>query len=232
MNLHTIQTTLPSTPQCLARDTLQLRIAEGSLATAFRRLAFLEYASRSWVDVTQYPDGILTDEFDAVSDALVIVDQDECVAGTRVVRHSHLGFPHEKELRLDYLTPGILGSERTYSLLTTTPRREWAEVTRVVGKRRVKKLTLDIIKCLYWYAERSGISLYVMVIDLNFFTLCTEHNGIPITPIGVPVYCEGSWTIPAVTEPHRWPEVISDANPAGWNHISNTAGLDLTWSRH
>lgn len=213
------------------KNPITLSIASSpSAENGFKRLAFEEYGARKWIEPHEYPDGLLTDVFDPESDALTILSNGEIVAGTRVVRHSELGFPHERELKLEYLRPEIMPDPEAYYTLINTPRTHWAEVTRVVGKRSARKLTLDIIKCLYWYAQGRNISVYLMVIDLGFFTLCTEHNGIPIIPIGIPVYCEGSWTIPAITEPLKWPELIREENPSGWKYISDESNLDHTWS--
>ncbi len=211
-------------------DEVQLSIAhDPGILRAFRHLIYEEYLKRGWIDPQDYPDGVMTDEFDATSDALVIQSSGEIIAGTRIVRDGGRGFPHSNELQLDHLHPEWFKDQHAVTLLSSTPRERIAEVTRVVGKKKRRMLTFDIIKCLYWYARTTSIDVYVMVIDLEFFTLC-DTLGIPITPIGIPVHCEGSWTIPAITEPSRYPEEISRKSPRGWDYIATTNNLDATWS--
>lgn len=197
----------------------------------FRKLVFEQYALRGWLDMTQYPDGVVTDEFDDVSDALVIRSEHEIVAGMRIVRDMGNGFPHEDELQIRNLAGNTPHAIEALSLLGRTPRDRMAEITKVVGKKKQRMLTFDIIKCLYWYAMSNSIDLYVMVIDMNFFILC-DTLGIPISPIGTPVYCEGSWTIPAITEPRRYEREIMKKSPQGWTYIANPDNLDRTWTVH
>jgi hypothetical protein len=204
---------------------------EGVMLNEFRKLVYEQYATRGWLDMSQYPDGMVTDEFDADSDALVIRTNEEIVAGMRIVRDTGNGFPHEEELRLEKRIAEADCDGVALSLLAKTPRNKMAEITKVAGKKRRRMLTFDIIKCLYWYAKSSGIDLYVMVIDMEFFILC-DTLGIPISPIGTPVYCEGSWTIPAITQPARYECEIMKKSPQGWAYISLPDNLDASWTVH
>ena len=213
-----------------SKITLSIAREEGAL-NEFRRLVFDQYAKRGWLDMSQYPDGIVTDSFDATSDALIIRSEEEIVAGMRIVRDGGNGFPHEVELQLDRAFTDPMGNGDVLRLLTHTPRECMAEITKVVGKPRQRMLTFDIIKCLYWYAQSNNIDLYVMVVDMNFFILC-DTLGIPISPIGTPVYCEGSWTIPAITVPQRYETEIKKKSPQGWSYIATPDNLDSTWTVH
>jgi hypothetical protein len=212
------------------KESVQLSIAhDPTTLHAFRHLVFEEYAKRGWINPDDYPDGVMTDEFDTTSDALVIQSSEGVIAGTRIVRDDGHGFPHSDELQLESLHPEWFKDPRAVTLLSNTPREHVAEVTRVVGKKKRRMLTWDIIKCLYWYSRVARINIYVMVIDLEFFTLC-DTLGIPISPIGVPVHCEGSWTIPAITEPGRYPEEIQKKSPRGWEYIAAPDNLDASWA--
>ncbi|MCF7815856.1 MAG: hypothetical protein K9M10_03775 [Candidatus Pacebacteria bacterium] len=204
---------------------------EGESLLDFRKLVYEQYAKRGWLDMSQYPNGIVTDEFDTTSDALVIRSNEEIVAGMRIVRDGGNGFPHEEELQITKLITEAAQGSDALKLLARTPRSRMAEITKVVGKKRQRMLTFDIIKCLYWYAKTSGVDLYVMVIDMDFFVLC-DTLGIPISPVGTPVYCEGSWTIPAITQPSRYEREISKKSPQGWSYIAIPDNLDTTWTVH
>ena len=204
---------------------------DGDVATQFRRLVFDQYREREWLDPSEYPDEIVVDKYDAWSDILVIQTGGEILAGMRIVRDGGTGFPHEDEMGINEPTLKSCGSKMVMEKLLETPRHKMAEITKVVGKRKQRTLTFDILKCLYWYATRNEVGLYVMVIDLEFFLLCTGF-GVPIHPIGTPVYCEGSWTIPAVTAASEWPEAIAQKKPSAWQYIATEDNLDGSWMKH
>jgi hypothetical protein len=63
-----------------------------------------------------------------------------------------------------------------------------------------------------------------MVVDMDFFQLCFKL-GIPIDPIGVPLLCEGSWTIPAVIDPLRFEIEIPQKNQTAWDYITTPNNL-------
>jgi hypothetical protein len=112
--------------------------------------------------------------------------------------------------------------------LAKTSRGQMAEITKLVGKKRQRFLTYDLAKLIYWYAKQHDVDIYLMVVDVEFFLLC-DKLGIPITPIGVPVQCEGSWTIPAVIDPDQFEVVIPEKSPGYWAYISGKENLDSTW---
>lgn len=204
---------------------------EKDVETNFKRLVYEQYQQRNWLDTADYPDKIVTDQFDDDSDILVVQSGDEIIAGMRIVKDMGKGFPHERELNLDQFRSGSHYEHEASHILANTPRCRMAEITKVVGKKKKRMLTFDIVKCLYWYALRNDIDLYVVVIDMEFFLLC-DTLGVPINPIGTPVYCEGSWTIPAITIPSRYPHAISAKSPSGWSYIAAPDNLDGTWTKH
>lgn len=210
--------------------TLSIANKNGDLATNFRRLVFEQYQMRGWLDPNEYPEGIVTDKYDDHSDLLVVQSGEEVVAGMRIVRDMGFGYPHEKDLPITQFIPSGYYENKTLRKLANTDRKNMAEITKVVGKKQQRMLTFDIIKCLYWYAKRSDIELYLMVVDLDFYKLCTRL-GIPIEPIGNEVYCEGSLTLPAVTDPSCYAESISKKSKRNWEYIATQHNLDDTWTR-
>jgi hypothetical protein len=233
--MQTLSTSTPQNhPQTTVLDTpnITLSVARGGeILTNFRRLVYEQYNKRGWLNASEYPNEIVTDKFDSASDALVISDGNEIIGGMRIVRDTEYGFPHESELNLDKLIKDATGGNDALSTLAQIPRKRMAEITRVVGKKKQRMLTFDIIKCLYWYAKTGNIDLYVVVIDMEFFILC-NRLGIPISPIGTPVFCEGSWTIPAITQPSRYPIEIPKKSPEQWSYIATQENLDATWTIH
>lgn len=210
--------------------TLSVAKDEG-VANVFRRLVFEQYRMRDWLDPEKHPDGIVTDEFDVDADILVVQSGDEVVAGMRIVKDLGHGFPHEGLLGLEQFPHGGYYEKDILRKLANTPRADMAEITKLVGKKRQRFLTFDLAKCIYWYAKRNDIVLYLMVVDMDFFQLCFKL-GIPIDPIGVPVLCEGSWTIPAVIDPTRFETTIPLKNRNAWDYIALPDNLQGAWGKH
>lgn len=204
-----------------------------SIATAdqtvndFRRLVFDQYSLRNWLDPKEHPGGIVVDEFDSNADILVVRSGTEVVAGMRIVKDTGKGFPHEDLLDLRQFTKNGYYENNILRKLANTDRDNMAEITKLVGKKRQRFLTFDLAKCIYWYAKQHEIELYLMVVDMEFFLLC-DKLGIPITPIGTPVLCEGSWTIPAVIEPKSFESVLPQKNQSAWDYIGMPNNLDIT----
>jgi N-acyl-L-homoserine lactone synthetase len=233
--MQTLSISIPQQkPQTTVQETQNITLSvarEGEILNDFRRLVYEQYNKRGWLNASEYPDEIVTDKFDSASDALVIRANNEIIGGMRIVRDTEYGFPHEEELKLKKCIAEATDENDALSTLAHIPRNRIAEITRVVGKKKQRMLTFDIIKCLYWYAKTSNIDLYVFVVDMGFFTLC-DTLGIPISPIGTPVFCEGSWTIPAITQPSRYPIEIPKKSPDQWSYIATPENLDDTWILH
>ena len=64
-----------------------------------------------------------------------------------------------------------------------------------------------------------------MAVDMNAFLLCRKLK-FPIVPVGVPIFCEGSWTIPAVM---LVSEMISSLENDKREYILDTANLAGKW---
>ena len=196
----------------------------------FRKLAFQEYLKRGWLNMDAYPDSMVIDAYDDASAVLVIQSGGEIVSGLRIVHDSEHGFPHEDILALDKFQRGQSYPHDAMNMVARTSRTHMAELTRVVGKRRQRMLIFDIAKCVYWYAEKNNIALYLMVVDMEFFIL-SNTLGMPLEPIGVPLVCEGSWSIPAITVPSRYPTEVPKKSPRGWEFISSPDNLLGPWVR-
>jgi hypothetical protein len=195
----------------------------------FRRLVFEQYRMREWLDPEQHPDGIVVDKFDDHSETLIVQSGKEVIAGMRIVKDFGLGFPHEDLLKLDTFPKNGHYEKTTLHKLAHTPREGLAEITKLAGKKRQRFLTFDLAKCIYWYAKHSNIELYLMVVDMDFFQLCFKL-GIPIDPIGTPLLCEGSWTIPAIIDPTRFEEEIPKKSQAAWDYIALPNNLQGVWA--
>lgn len=226
-----MQTT--ATPQEVSTSSgMTLSVAKDeNTANVFRRLVFEQYRMRDWLDPEQHPDGIVVDKFDATADILIVQSGEEVVAGMRIVKDTGSGFPHEKLLGLEQFPQNGYYEKEILRKLANTSRNDMAEITKLVGKKRQRFLTFDLAKCIYWYAKHNGIELYLMVVDMDFFQLCYKL-GIPIDPVGVPILCEGSWTIPAVIDPTQFETMIPLKNQNAWNYIALPDNLSGVWGKH
>lgn len=212
----------------LTSPTLSIA-ADSDMVGKFQDLVCAEYGKRGWLKDQTPTRTSVCDKFDAQSNCLIVRSESDIIAGMRIVRHSDFGFPHESEIGLNQTLSLQQIPDAIRKLIAETPQSNIAEITRVVGKKTTRRmLTLDIVKCLYWFSKNSNIVFYVMVIDVEFFTLCTTI-GVPIVPIGIPIECEGSWTIPAITIPKNYEASISKVSPGGWSYIQNPSNLDDTW---
>mgnify|MGYP000848958321 CR=1 FL=1 len=212
------------------KTMLGIASAATSRAIQYRDMVMDQYRQRNWVSDAIIPEGMIFDQFDTVSRLLTVSSGDEIVAGMRIVHDSALGFPHEPLLGLDQFRPDGYYEDSTRRKLANASRSRMGEITKLAGKKRQRLLTIDLAKCIYWYAKEFDIDLYLMVVDLEFFVLC-DKLSIPITPIGTPVYCEGSWTVPAVIDPDAFEPVMTMKCPGSWQYISAKENLDGSWMR-
>jgi hypothetical protein len=207
----------------LKPNDLTLSIAKtGLLLTNFQKLVFVEYGKRGWLNQSNFPDGLVIDEYDRIGDTIAFHQEEKVLAGMRIVRDSPLLFPHEKFLGLANLSPKEPGQNEHQKLVSRTSRFKMAEITRVVSQVSHKPLFYNITKSLYWYSIYFDIDLFLMVIDINFFRL-GNAIGMPIYPIGESVFCEGSETIPAITIPSLYKDLLKE--PWGRSYIEDQANL-------
>lgn len=211
-------------------NQLHLSIADSTAEhKAFRRLVFAEYGKRNWLNPAHYPDGMVLDEFDDDSHTITFNTEGEVLAGMRIVPDSNLGFPHEESLGLAKVQTSK-GLAHPYShFIKETPRSKMAEITRVVSRVGHKALFFNITKSLWWYSYYRDIEVFVMVIDADFCKL-GKLIGMPIYPIGEPVFCEGSETIPAITLPKLYPKLLNHPR-WGWSYAADQANLDSSWAQ-
>ncbi len=198
-----------------------------------RALVLEQYGERNWLDEKDLCEGRENTRFDKFDESATYVTirsaESETIASMRIVKDSVHGFPHESQLGLSQFHAGGYYEKEVLRRLANTPREKMAEVTKVAGKRRQRMLTRDLAKCIYWYAMQADIELYLSMMDMEFFILCT-NLGVPIDPIGIPLYCEGSWTIPAVIAPDRFEKEISREHQSFWEYISARDNLDTSWA--
>jgi len=196
----------------------------------FGRLVFNQYClSLNWYDKKQFPAGIFTDEYDTKGDIVAIYSEKEMIAGMRLVRDSELGFPHEKEILLKSLNLNNEMINPAMKKLLETPRKNISEITRFVGKDKRKRiLTLDMLKGIYWYAVLNSVDVYFMLVDMQLFLLCQRLN-IPIDPIGIPIYCEGSWTIPTIISMDKLREKNHPVDEKIWSYVTDRSNIIGEW---
>ena len=165
----------------------------------FQRLLFHTYCIKmKWHDPERFPDGIFRDEYDPSSVFLTIHEESRLVGGTRLVYDSERGFPHEELSRVSLPEPPHPGvPEKMRECLRQSGRTRIMEVTRFIAEPSARRIhTYDLMKAIYWYGINHGIGAYFMVVDMQTFLLC-HKLGFSLVPIGIPLFCEGSWTIPA-----------------------------------
>jgi N-acyl-L-homoserine lactone synthetase len=182
------------------KSNITIRVANSRQIREFQKLLFRIYCLElSWHSKDDFPDGIFTDEYDAVSVFLVVYENKKLVAGVRVVYDSKRGFPHEKVSRmtLPYLED-IRMSRKARNIVFNAGRSKILEVTRFIGQHKLKRVyTYDLMKALYYFAIKNGIKVYFMVVDMTMFVFC-HKLGFNLIPTGTPFFCEGSWVIPAI----------------------------------
>ena len=205
----------------MSGETVRLSQLSSSTLPVFAALVREEYSRRGWMD----PSESVADKFDIGAHFIVVEDGEEIIAGMRIVKDVGLGFPHEELMGLDSLHTRKPGAgKEACDRLQFVNRAQMAEITKLVGRRRTRNLTIDLAKCIYWFAKAHNIAAYLMVIDMEFFILC-DRRGVPIHPIGTPQICEGSWTIPAVIFPEDFPTAIQKKSPEHWDYISRPTDM-------
>lgn len=204
-----------------------ISLAEALVLDRFRRLVFEQYGERNWLDRNGTIEDQVLDKHDPCSEVITVNQGDEVIAGMRLVRDEGEGFPHEELLGLSKLDPHGYYETEALRKLSVTKRQDMREITKLVGKRRERSLTIDLAKCLYWYAKTRNVSLFVMVIDNDFLKLCSLL-GIPIHPIDESVFCEGSLTTPAVIDPGEFPMRLRARSEKTWNYVSSPDNLHHT----
>lgn len=196
----------------------------------FQRFLFDIYCLElRWHDQSKFHDGIFADEHDSKSTFLLVYSKKEIIAGLRLVKDSESGFPHENEISTKL---PILNKEVDLHIrekISRIGRDRIREITRLVGKQTIKRvLAVDLMKCLYWYGVYNRIDAYFMVVDMSLFLLCHKLH-VPLAPVEIPKYCEGSWTIPAVMIPYDVQVSLKEKNPEAWRYISDKSNLVGEW---
>ncbi len=192
----------------------------------FKKLLFQVYClDLKWHDPKDFPEKIFTDKYDSLSDFILIYHNDKLIGGMRIVKQSRYDFPHEKILNTKLPLLPYYVDKKIQRKMSNIERYEIAEITRVFsisgGKFFVGR---DFAKSLYWYGVCNSIKVYYMVIDLNLFLL-SHRFSVPIIPIGVPVFCEGSWTIPSLLFTSDIKNNLLKFNLSFWYYISDKSNI-------
>jgi N-acyl-L-homoserine lactone synthetase len=192
---------------------LLMKIGDSTEIHEFQKLLFNVYCLKlGWHSPEKFPDGIFTDEYDSRSTFLTVYHGDTLSSGVRLVADGVGGFPHEK-------ISGITLPYKTKSV----DRLKTMEITRFIGNPAVKRIhTYDLMKALYWFGLSHGIELYFMVVDMSAFLLCHKLK-FPIVPIATPLFCEGSWTIPALLTIEDMPKLLTGSGRENFLDSTNVA---------
>lgn len=215
-------------------DDIILKIANSNKEIIdFQKFLFDIYCVQlNWHDKNKFPDEIFVDKYDQYSVFLVVYSGDKIVAGLRLVDDSTIGFPHESIIgnKLPELNQTI--DENIRKKVLQTGRSGIREITRLVSRKKGRRiLSFDLMKCLHWYGLYNQIDIYFMVIDIQFFLLCHKIN-IPLVPVGIPTYCEGSWTLPSIMILDDIRQNLKQKDPKVWRYLSNKNNLIGNWNQN
>lgn len=181
-------------------ENITIRIADSRQILEFQRLLFSIYCIKlNWHHPASFPGGIFTDEYDDVSVFLTVYNKEKLISGVRLVPFSEKGFPHERIFLPIFSNVENTGIDSEIkNILKNADLGKIMEVTRFIGDTSVRRThTYDLMKAMYWFGLLNGIKTYLMVVDMQTFLFCRKL-GFSIIPIGIPIFCEGSWTFPAV----------------------------------
>jgi len=206
----------------IARTKMEIR--------EFQRFLFHIYCEElKWLDSKKFSDGILRDEYDTESSFIIICSDSEIIGGVRLVKNSKMGFPHEKELGIDLWNLGGGVDAKIRKKISSLDKSKIMEATRFVGKRASRRiLTIDLAKGWYWYSFHNAIEVCFMAVDLKVFLLA-EKLFIPLKPVGIPKYCEGSWVIPCVLILKDMMSSFKEKNVEAWKYIMDKGNLSGDW---
>jgi hypothetical protein len=212
------------------RVSTEIKIASTSEEiTQFQKLVFNRYClDMKWFDPDDYPEQMILDDYDQHSVFIVIYKDGNVIGGTRLVRDSGMGFPHERiiGITLPYINSGP--DARVKDKLERIDRGQIMEVTKTISTSVKNMISKDLAKALYWYGSYEGIKVFYMVIDMIFFLQCHKIN-VPLHPIAISGYIDGSWTIPAVLFTDEIETEIKKNNSLFWDYIKNESNLIGDW---
>lgn len=153
----------------------------------------LEY---KYLDARLYPTGMESDEYDKVSEHLVIRDKEGEIAATvRVIKNSKLNFPINRHFRLDIETP-------------KGPTDNVVEISRLIvaKKYRKKHLIIFLLKGLWLIAIQEKVTHAFCVIDERLYPLLRQLC-VPITIVGQKQLYQGV-TFPCLIVITEWIEQV------------------------
>lgn len=213
----------PQTPSGITQAVISACVDDNP----FPHMVYKSYCiQKKWLDPADYPYEIVRDVYDNFSDVILILDEGVPLAGTRLVRDSHLGFQHEDQCNINLPLGGVITTVEVSEKLGKIKRESIREVTRFVsiaeGMRR-RPMTVELIKGLYWYARRFDVYAYFVVIDLELLDLC-ERIDLPIHRISADFFCEGSDVMPGILFPGEIPQIRKGM----MRYVLNEDSLDST----
>ncbi len=194
--------------------------------TKFQRFLFRTYCEElGWLNRDDYPERVIIDKYDAKSSFVVVFSDSEIIGGMRLVNNSEFGFPHEKEMGIDLMNLGKDVDPGIREKMSGLNKDEIIEITRFIGKKASGRvLTIELAKIWHWYSSHRSVKACFMVVDMRLFLLC-EKLFIPLKPIGIPRWCEGSWAIPCALILEDMTSSLKQKSPGVWKYIMNDANL-------
>ena len=212
-------------------DKISIRVAKTKeKIEEFQKFLFQIYCVElQWRDKNDFSDGLMSDKYDGNSSFITVHFGPEIIGGMRMVRNSVMGFPHEKEtgVQLKNLRDAVNADTREKMLKINN--NNLREITRFAGKKTSKRvLMFDLAKGWYWYCFRNEVEACFMAVDMNLFLLC-EKLSIPLKPVGVPKYCEGSWTIPSILIMEDMMASLKEKNTGLWKYIMDGFNIFGDW---
>ncbi len=192
----------------------------------YRKLLFDIYCVRlKWFDIKEFSENVFSDKYDKSSFFLGIRKGKKMVGGMRFVCSSDLGFPHENYLK--YILPRVCRKldESLIEKLSDIDRSEIIEITRAISSGNIKgAMTNNFTKTVYHFSLNNNIKAFYIMVDINFFLLLTRVH-IPLIPIDIPVFCEGSWCIPSIFFRDDMYYSVKKNNPRLFEYMISSSGV-------
>lgn len=198
---------------------------------SFLNLVFNRYCiDMRWFDPDNFPEKMIADKYDAFGHFALVYKEGKLIGGTRLVKDSEYGFPHE--YAVGGCLPAIAGQTdaAVREKLLDITRSEIMEVTKTISTSIKNMITKDLVKAYYWLGIHSGIKAYYMVIDMAFFMLCHKIS-VPVHPIGTPGFIDGSWSVPGILFTDEIKTELLEKNPEFWDYIKDESNLSGIWRK-
>jgi len=161
-----------------------------------------------YIDPQNTHDGLEYDDWDAHSIHFIIRNGDNKIAATvRLILNSKLSFPIEKHFKFDV-------DVNHYN------KDKIAEISRLIVAKKYRKhhLMFVLIKGMYLFVKRNGISNVYSVMDDKLYPLLVKM-GLPFRKIGKPSLYQG-FTYPCILNVKELEDFLRANNPRLFNYLT------------